>query len=101
MNPAPTPAEGRRSLDQVEDRDSVADGAEDAVAVGGEEDVSLLVNGPYQVRELQSEKRPGVSASVPTLGKLRPGAGEEGGDRASRSQPHLEVALHRALLILR
>lgn len=36
-------------LDEVEDGDSVANGREDRVAIGGEEDVSLSVDCSYQV----------------------------------------------------
>jgi len=40
---------GEDRLDEVKDRDAVADRAEDAVAIRGEDDVALPVDGADQV----------------------------------------------------
>ena len=41
------------ALDEVEDGDSVADGTEQCVAVGGEQHVALLVYRPAEIGELR------------------------------------------------
>ena len=38
--------------DEVKDGDAVADGADERVAVGGEDDIALVVHGAAQVGEL-------------------------------------------------
>lgn len=51
-------------LDEVEDRDSVADRTQDAVAIRREDDVALPVDRSNQVRELPTQCREGVSLHV-------------------------------------
>jgi hypothetical protein len=57
-------------LDQVENSDSVAHGGQQAGAVGGEEQISLAINGPQKIGELEVRLHFPASVSCPKRNRI-------------------------------